>query len=429
MLTLTLLRMKIYQHIMSHFKKKPKSDRSLPRYWNRPIDEKHISSNALKVLAGLHAAGFDAYLVGGGVRDLLVGKIPKDFDVATNASPEQIRRIFRNSRIIGKRFRLVHVFYRQEIIEVSTFRAQITEPSVSASLHARTTNNTFGTIEEDAWRRDFTVNALYYKPQDNVVVDFTGGIEDLDSKLIRIIGDPMQRFHEDPVRLLRAVRLSAKLQFEIHENTETQLRDLPALLEHVAQSRLFDEVVKLFFTGHAWSTYQKLNQYNYFSILFPLTAEALNGVNSSDNRILLDLAMHGTDQRYKEQSSLNPGFLLAVLLWPAIHRMIRDQPRRKFNQTLRHAIEEVLSKQMTVLVIPHRLTAMMRSIWLLQFSLLHPRGQRAYRTLFHRYFRAAIDFLELRVNSGEPHQEILAWWQKFRHANTEDREKMIDNLK
>lgn len=414
---------------MSTFnEKQQKGGSSVPQYWEHTIDAQHISANALKVLSGLQAAGFAAYLVGGGVRDLLIGKIPKDFDIATNASPEQIRRLFRNSRIIGRRFLLVHVFYRQEIIEVSTFRAQINEPAVSASLHARTPNNTFGTIEEDAWRRDFTINALYYNPKENMVVDYTGGMEDLKKKLIRMIGDPLQRFHEDPVRLLRAVRLAGKLQFELHLETENQLRELPALLEHVAKSRLFDEVIKLFFTGHAGSTYQRLNQYNYFSTLFPLTVEALSDPQLSFSHQLLELAMQGTDRRHKEQSSLNPGFLFAVLLWPAIHRMIQQEPRRKFNQTLRHAIEKVLEKQMTILVIPHRLTAMMRAIWLLQFSLLHPRGGRVFRTLYHRYFRAAIDFLELRVLSGEPYQENLTWWQTFRNSNTEDREKMIEEL-
>ena len=404
----------IYRRFLSYLRR-PKSQPKIeqPIYWNKEIPTQHISANAIKVLNALQKAGFTAYLVGGGARDLLAGKIPKDFDVATDAAPEQIRRIFRNSRTIGRRFRIVHVFYREEIIEVSTFRAQISEQVVLAAQHSRISNNTFGTVEEDAWRRDFTVNALYYHNNKQLVVDFTGGMEDLQKKLIRIIGDPAQRFHEDPVRLLRAIRLAAKLQFEIHHDTEAQLRLLFDLLKHVAKSRLFDEVLKLFFTGYAQLTYLKLNDYGYFSVLFPLTSRALADSVDSKTFQFIDSALQETDRRYHEQNSLNPGFLLAVLLSPAVQRHLRDHPNKRFNSALRHAIEEVLKQQMEVLVIPHRLTGMMRSIWLLQFYLVKPRGQRVYRTLFHRYFRAAFDFLELRVKVGEPLAEKLAWWQEF----------------
>lgn len=277
------------QRIFSKLKrKKAARDDSSAKHWDKAIPENHISANGLKVISGLTQAGFIAYLVGGGVRDLLVGKIPKDFDVATNALPEQIRKLFRNSRMIGRRFRIVHVFYRHEIIEVTTFRAQISEPVVTSEHHTRLINNTFGTIEEDAWRRDFTVNALYYDPNKRVVVDFTGGMEDLQKKLIRIIGDPAQRFHEDPVRLLRAIRLSAKLQFAIHPDTESQLTQLAHLLQHVAETRLFDEVLKLFFTGHAYLTYQKLCQLGYFSALFPETAAAMNNPERKKRKRLLN---------------------------------------------------------------------------------------------------------------------------------------------
>lgn len=418
----------IYRRILSHLRRRKAEKSGQPTHWERSIPEQHISANALKVLAGLQEAGFVAYLVGGGVRDLLVDKIPKDFDIATDASPEQIRRIFRNSRIIGRRFRIVHVFYRQEIIEVSTFRAQINEPVMAVEQHARVTNNTFGTVEEDAWRRDFTVNALYYNSKKRTVIDYTGGIEDLQKKLIRIIGDPAQRFHEDPVRLLRAIRLAAKLQFEIHEATASQLRQLPNLLQHVAKSRLFDEVLKLFFTGHAHLTYQRLCEYDYFAALFPQTLLAAGEAGSDQARAFIELAMHETDRRYQEQSSLNPGFLLAVLLWPAVQKALQTNPEKRFHIALRHAIDEVLQKQNEVLVIPHRLSAMMRAIWLLQYSLTKPRGQRVYRTLFHRYFRAAYDFLELRVKTGDPQQAMLAWWAKFRDADTEVREQMLEQL-
>ncbi len=421
----------IYRRLMSRLWKKKAEPLPVtgPQYWDRPIPEEHISANALNVLAGLHKAGFDAYLVGGGVRDLLVGKIPKDFDVATNAAPEQIRKIFRNSRIIGRRFRIVHVFYRQEIIEVTTFRAQISESALPVDPHTRVANdNTFGTVEEDAWRRDFTVNALYYNNKKRTVVDFTGGMQDLHKKLIRIIGDPAQRFHEDPVRLLRAIRLSSKLQFEIHQDTEVQLRQLPNLLKHVAQSRLFDEVLKLFFTGHAHCTYQKLYECNYFAALFPQTFAAMDNPAMGDVRAFIEFSMHETDRRYREQDSLNPGFLLAVLLWPALQLNLQNNPDKRFHFALRQAIDEVLKKQAETLVIPNRLSSMMRAIWLLQYYLIKPRGKRVYRTLFHRYFRAAFDFLALRVKIGEPHHAALDWWSQFREADGDLRQQMLDRL-
>lgn len=396
--------------------------------WDHFIPERHISANALKVLAGLQEAGFTAYLVGGGVRDLLAGKVPKDFDVATSASPEEIRRLFRNSRIIGRRFRLVHVFYRREIIEVSTYRALIAESAISTESHARIANNTFGSIEEDAWRRDFTVNALYYDARDRVVVDYTGGMEDLRQNLIRMIGDPAQRFHEDPVRLLRAIRLSAKLDFQIHAETEKLLQNLPSLLQHVAKSRLFDEVLKLFFTGHAAATYRKLCNYQYFDTLFPQTFSTLKDPSFSQCGAFIELAMQETDRRYEAQNSLNPGFLLAVLLWPPIQKMLQADAEKKLHQMLRQAIDEVFEKQSEILVIPHRLRTMMCAIWLLQFYLVTKRKQRAYRILHHRYFRAALDFLGLRVKAGEPLQKELDWWQIFREADVAQREKMLEIL-
>lgn len=419
----------IYRRLISRFRRKKTVDSPQAQYWDKTIPEHHISANAIKVLVALQKAGFIAYLVGGGVRDLLVNKIPKDFDVATNALPEQVRRIFRNSRIIGRRFRIVHVFYRNEIIEVSTFRAQVSENSLADSVkNVRINNNTFGTVEEDAWRRDFTVNALYYDHKNRKVIDFTGGMLDLQNKLIRIIGDPEQRFHEDPVRLLRAIRLAAKLQFQIHHETEIHLTPLANLLQHVAKSRLFDEVLKLFFTGHAYFTYQYLNQYNYFAALFPQTFVAIQYPEAIMSREFIEAAMRETDRRYQEQSSLNPGFLFAVLLWPALQQNLKGANFKRFHLALKHGIDTILNVQAEILVIPNRLSAMMRAIWLLQYYLIKPRKQRVYRTLFHRYFRAAYDFLELRVKTGEPFQEILDWWSRFREADTVVREKMLEEL-
>ena len=413
----------IYKRLLSYLNRQKKNSKNAKTSWNYTIDVANISANALKVLASLQEAGYAAYLVGGGVRDLLVDKIPKDFDVATNASPEEIRRLFRNSRIIGRRFRLVHVFYRNEIIEVSTFRAQVEE-----SMTTVVTDNTYGTIEEDAWRRDFTVNALYYHVKDQQVVDYTGGMTDLRQQLIRVIGDPFQRFHEDPVRLLRAIRLAAKLQFRIDLQAETSLRQLSNLLQHVAKARLFDEVLKLFFSGYAWLTHKKLCEYGYFAVLFPLTHDALHSSTASSTRLFVELAIQETDRRFAEGYSLNPGFLLAVLLWAPIQEKLKKQPQKKFYQSLRHVIEEVLQQQSQILVIPHRLASMMRAIWLLQYYLTKPRNKRIYRTFFHRYFRAAFDFLRLRVQSGEPEDSLLEWWNQFRQASSFDRQRMLEKI-
>jgi len=271
------------------------------------ISRENISPNALKVLYRLKKSGYSACLVGGSVRDLLLDRRPKDFDVATNATPEEVRQLFGNSRLIGRRFRLVYVFFPEETVEVSTFRASTTEkPSML------TADNTYGTIEEDAWRRDFTVNALYYDIADFSVVDYTQGMQDLKNRLLRVIGDPVQRYHEDPIRLLRAIRLAAKLQFHIHSDTEAALIQLPHLLQHVPPSRLFDALLKLFFDGYAVLTYQYLNKYNYLNVLFPQAAQVLQERKSDQDERLIEIAMQATDDRFSSGQSLNPGFLFSI---------------------------------------------------------------------------------------------------------------------
>ncbi len=394
------------------------------------VSRKFISDHALKVLYRLNQAGFSAYLVGGSVRDLLLNRKPKDFDVATNAHPEQIRKVFRNSRIIGRRFRLVHVYFPGEVIEVSTFRANseelVREPSEQMPVMV-SSDNTYGTIEEDAWRRDFTVNALYYNIENFSVIDYAGGMLDLQQKLIRMIGDPIQRFHEDPVRLLRAIRLSAKLGFKVEAHTEAPIFKLTNLLWHVAPARLFDELLKLFFEGNAMVTYKSLLHYGYMRILFSVTYDAIKLRQNKADMQLIRLAMEATDTRFAEGKSLNPGFLLAILLWPAVLQGIDDKKlhRKKQYQALLLTADEVLVAQLKTVSIPKRLTAMMRAVWLLQPHLLQRRGKRVYRTLSHRYFRAAFDFLELRVRAGEDYQEVYEWWKAFQEANQEERAQMV----
>ncbi|OGT46922.1 MAG: hypothetical protein A3E82_02625 [Gammaproteobacteria bacterium RIFCSPHIGHO2_12_FULL_38_11] len=400
---------------------------------NHSISRAAISPNALKVLYRLKEEGYDALLVGGGVRDILLGRLPKDFDVATNAHPEKIRKIFRNSRIIGRRFRLVHVFFPDEIIEVSTFRANTTEDTDEVRSNQTkmiASDNTFGTIEEDAWRRDFTVNALYYNINDFSVVDYTQGLPDLSKKLIRIIGDPSQRYHEDPVRLLRALRFAAKLNFNLEEKTQSALLKLPHLLQHVPASRLFDEILKLFFDGNARVTYLKLQEYGYFHVLFPSVARIISAHNNKISEKFIALAMSTTDERFLSGQSVNPAFLLAVMLWPVLsNEFIHIKNKKtKFYSRLHHLIDEVILTQVKVIMIPKRMQFIMRDIWILQFYLEAQRPSRIESVFQHRYFRAAIDFMELRVQSGEIFPEKFNWWHTFQYAERNAQQKMIEEL-
>ncbi len=412
-------------------KKRP-SNVIIPRKSHR-ISRKNISPNALKVLYRLKKSGYASCIVGGGVRDLLLSRVPKDFDIATDATPEDVRQLFTNSRLIGRRFRLVHVYFSDEIIEVSTFRANA-EGELDEEIEEKKpiikADNTYGTIEEDAWRRDFTVNALFYDISDFSVIDYTGGMEDLKKRSIRMIGDPTQRFHEDPVRLLRAIRLAAKLKFKIQDDTEASLRQLSGLLEHVPPSRLFDELLKLLFDGYAELTYASLVKYNYLNVLFPQTVNALSQRKSSYDNGLIALAMKATDERFADGRSLNPAFLFSILLWPAVQQALEKDADQfdHFYQALHYAIDTVLKKQNETVRIPKRFLAMMRSIWVMQYQLIRRRGKRVYRTLTHRSFRAAFDFLSLRAESGENYKDIVKWWQRFQKANADSRTKMLDAL-
>lgn len=402
------------------FRQKHNDSLIIPRKKHQ-LSRKRISPNALKVLYRLKKAGYASYLVGGGVRDLLLGRVPKDFDVATDKSPEDLRKLFRNSRLIGRRFRLLHVFFPNEIIEVSTFRANAQEDDEAVDPE-----NTYGTIEEDAWRRDFTVNALYYNIQDFSIVDYTGGMKDLHAGLIRMIGDPVQRYHEDPVRLLRAIRLAAKLDFKIHSETEAPLKTLSGLLQHIPESRLFEELLKLFFEGNAVVTFKYLKRYDYLSVLFSEESARL----MLEEDALVQLALKATDERFADGRSLNPGFLLSIFLWPSVVEALEKNKEKfdHFYQTLHHSIDEVISKQSDVIRIPRRFTTMMRTIWVMQYQLLRRRGKRAYRTLHHRYFRAAYDFLVLRSEAGEPYQEEADWWKHFHSANHKTQKEMLERL-
>ncbi len=419
----------LWQRVAQVFDRNAKTyPQSIARSKHR-ISRKDISVNALNVLYRLHKAGYEAYLVGGGVRDLLLGRKPKDFDVVSNARPEQIRKLFSNSRSIGRRFKLIHVFYRDEVIEVSTFRGS-TAPGEQKSDVVLHDDNCYGTLEEDVWRRDFTVNALYYNIADFSLMDYTDGLNDIKQKIIKMIGDPERRFQEDPVRMLRAIRFSAKLNFSIQAEIEQLFQSSLPLLKNVSPSRLFDEVLKLFFAGNAQDSYHKLQDYGFLEILFPQLVEALQGPKVEQYKALIEEAMLATDQRYANNQSLNPGFLLSVLLWPSLQKLIHEHPdrRKKTFQVLHYSIGEVLDTQSKSLNTPKRLLAMMRDVWMLQYHLKSRRGKRVYRTLQHRYYRAALDFLMLRAKVGEPVQDLVEWWQTFQLSNEAQQQEMLKSL-
>jgi poly(A) polymerase len=394
------------------------------------VSKTDISPNALKVLNRLNSAGFQAYLVGGSVRDLLLHKAPKDFDIATNATPNQIRALFRNARVIGRRFKLVHVLYHREIIEVATFRAHepVDENHQTNARGMLIRDNVYGTLEEDAWRRDFTVNSLYYNLEDASIVDFTGGVPDIHNRLLRIIGDPMVRYQEDPVRMLRAIRFGAKLHFELAKETASPINKLSSLINHVSGSRLFEEVIKLYQCGEAESVQRLLVQYGLFARLFPQTAELLN--KDHPVNALLGLALESTDSRIREGKPVTPAFVLAILLWfPLITRT--EQLKAEGIEplpALDQAMSQVISEQNKIVTIPKRFTQVMREIWLLQYRFPKRLGHRAYHLLEHPRFRAAYDFLALRGLAGNASMELVEWWTKFQEVDDKTKESMINQL-
>ena len=403
--------------------------RIIPRS-EHAISRANISSNALKVLYRLKGAGYDAFLVGGGVRDMLLGREPKDFDIATNARPEEVKKLFRNSMLIGRRFRLAHVRYENEIIEVATFRAQ---GDGASDDEARTENgrilrdNVYGTLEEDAWRRDFTVNALYYNIQDFSVVDYVAGMTDLQSGMLRLIGDPRQRYHEDPVRMLRAVRFAAKLGFRIHPDSEAPIFELAHLLEDIPSARLFDEILKLFLGGCAVQSFELLRHYGLFAYLFPQTEACLAQEREGFPLTLLIRALQNTDARIAEGKPVTPAFLYAALLWEPLRQAMAGQEAEAMGeiQALQQAAYAVEGQQLARTALPKRFGVPMREIWTLQIRLRRTTGLRPLRLLEHPRFRAAYDFMLLRRDAGEDIGELCQWWTEFQGLDDNERLKQV----
>ena len=398
------------------------------------ISRKHISDSALKVLYRLDNAGFRACLVGGGVRDLLLGREPKDFDIATDARPEQVRELFRNCRLIGRRFRLAHVRFGREIIEVATFRAAIDTDVNAAEVSEEgriLRDNAYGDIDDDVWRRDFTVNALYYDIHDFSVIDYVDGVEDLKKGVLRLIGDPYQRYREDPVRMLRAIRFAVKLGFRLDDRTSTPLAELGDLLGAISPARLFDEVLKLFHGGAALQTFEALRHYDLFSKLFPATDAELAHQQGGFPGTLVGRALANTDTRIAEFKSVTPAFLIAALLWDAV-----DTERERLTRTgvkpsdaMAIAADKLLSQQIARLAVPRRFTQITREIWSMQLRLPKRTPKRVQKLIDHPRFRAAYDFLMLRADSGEPVDELVDWWTRYQEVDRAERDAMLDNLK
>jgi len=403
--------------------------RIIPRA-EHSISRSNISKEALKVLYGLKKAGHAAYLVGGGVRDLLLGREPKDFDIATDASPEEIRAAFRNCRLIGRRFRLAHIHFGREIIEVATFRAQL-DGEAEGDVHMENgriiRDNVYGTIEEDVWRRDFTVNALYYNICDFSVIDYVGGYEDLQQGLLRLIGDPEQRYREDPVRMLRAVRFACKLGMRIEPETEAPMRALAPLLGDISPARLFEEVLKLFHAGYALQTYEQLRHYDLFGQLFPMTEQALAKQENGFPNILLAESLRSTDKRIAEGKPVNPAFLFAALLWQPMQEYLprlRDSGMPEV-QAIQVATDKAFTRMRESASIPRRFALMVKEIYVLQARLMNRAGRRALRLLELPRFRAAYDFLVLRAIADESLRETAEWWTRVQEVEGEERDAML----
>ena len=407
-----------------------------------PISRKQITPNALKVLYRFKEAGFHAFLVGGGVRDLMLGNKPKDFDIATNATPEEIKRLFKNARIIGRRFKIVHIRFGREIIEVTTFRAHHDPQNEIAddasrrqirgldSAHSSSgmilRDNVYGDIDQDALQRDFTVNALYYTVDHFRVLDFSTGMEDLDKKEIRIIGDPATRYREDPVRMLRAIRFSAKLGFSIEESTQRPFDQLGHLLNSVSRARLFDETLKLLAGGHAAVTFEKLRNFHLGPYLFAPTLEAMKQAELPWGK-LIDLALENTDKRLNMGKSVTPAFLFAAILWPVLklHLTQPVSPGMNRHQHFIQAANQTFLEQLNYTAIPRRVTSVSREIWELQYR-LERKNKRSIEAAFsHPRFRAAYDFLLLREQAGENLGALGQWWTDFQNGDTNRKIQMI----
>jgi len=404
----------------------------LPRQ-EHPISRKMISPSALKVLYRLKDNGYEAYLVGGCIRDILLGLSPKDFDVVTNATPEQVKACFNNCRLIGRRFRLAHIVFGKEIIEVATFRghhdapqdpAKIRDPKALAKKTSRAStegqllrDNVYGTIEEDAERRDFTINSLYYSIADYSIYDFADGLKDIDKGLIDLIGDPETRYREDPVRMLRAVRFATKLRMRISERSEAPIYELAHLLRNIPPARLFDECLKLFLAGKAYENYRQLREFGLFRYFFPVVEQSIAHNPEGKEERMLDIMLKNTDERINAGKSVSPAFIMAAMLWYPLEAHadeIANEGGLHPYDAFQIAINDVLQRMIQTVAIPKRFTATMREIWQFQHRLTKTKGKRVSQLLENPRFRAAYDFLLLRAEAeGGELVDLATFWTDF----------------
>jgi poly(A) polymerase len=404
------------------------------------VSRKDISTNALKVLYRLNDAGYEAYLVGGCIRDLLLGQQPKDFDVVTNAHPDQVKQVFKNCRLIGRRFRLAHVVFGREIIEVATFRGHHSGgeeeeniPTGVRSDHGQILrDNVYGTIEEDAERRDFTINALYYSVNDFAIYDFANGVAAINERKIELIGDPETRYREDPVRMLRAVRFATKLNMELAPATAAPIAELAVLLKNIPAPRLFDESLKLFMAGKAFDNFVLMHESGILKQLLPQLNKVLKQDNEGKAYNMIASALQNTDQRVAEDKPVTPAFIYAALLWyPVELRMQTLLVESGLNEidALNIAMTEVLDEVQRVIAIPKRFTMSIRDIWALQSRLTKRAGRRAFKLMELPKFRGAFDFLQQRAAAeGGALTELAFWWQRFQDADEVGREELVAGL-
>lgn len=408
------------------------------------ISREDVSANALKVMYRLNGAGFESYLVGGCVRDILMGHEPKDFDVVTNATPEQIKGLFRNCRLIGRRFRLAHIVFGREIIEVATFRGHHQESDedenipkgkavAKRDMHGQLVrDNVFGSIEEDAERRDFTFNAMYYSVADFTVKDFANGLAAIEKREVELIGDPETRYREDPVRMLRAVRFAVKLGMRIEAKTAAPIKSLANLLQNIPAARLFEETLKLFLSGKGEETFVMLHEYNLIEPLFPQLTPFLKDENSKEMQFVRRV-LANTDERINSNQRVTPAFLYAALLWyPVEEQSQRLQSESGLNafDAFNIASSEVISQQTQRIMIPKRFSTVIRDIWVLQQRLPKRFGRRAFQLLTHPKFRAGYDFLLVRGQTeGGDLLELAQWWTHFQHADNGKQKGMLNALR
>jgi poly(A) polymerase len=405
--------------------KRPKDTCQTVRAKSVNVRRKQISSGALKVVTKLQEQGYAAYIVGGAVRDAMLGQNPKDFDVATSARPEEVKRLFSRARIIGKRFRIVHVPFRDEIVEVTTFRGDSNTQTDATGRILR--DNTYGSIEEDAARRDFTINALYYDPQKEEILDFHNGVSDLKARRLVMIGNPSKRYREDPVRILRAIRLAAKLHIDIDKATRNAIADCADLLHNIPSARLFDETLKMLYSGESLRCMMMLREEDLLDDFFPLFETLLS---QPESRVFLESALRNTDTRIHQDKSVSVAFLFGTLLWYEVmaHWEAHLAAGEHRTPALFTAMDEVLEIQAEKLAIPRRFAGQMKEIWMLQPRFEQQTPGRVHRLLSHPRFRAGYDFLLLRAEANNTLQPLAQWWTEIQHVSPEEQAAMIQAL-